>query len=78
MITTIFYLNYIIILSHFPSPQSGDFPLTESVYLMTFANFLLGKTPHGPGKYIFGCFNNADVAPFQVDYSCLTAGQEEN
>ena len=26
-------------------------------YEQIFANFLLGRTPAGPGKYIFGCFD---------------------
>ncbi|XP_018025892.1 uncharacterized protein LOC108681384 [Hyalella azteca] len=54
----------------------GDFPLTENVYLMSFANFLLGKTPHGPGKYIFGGFKDSDVGQFQIDYSCLRDSDE--
>ncbi|XP_066954591.1 uncharacterized protein [Macrobrachium rosenbergii] len=57
--------------------SSGDFPITEGVYLMAFANFLLGKTPHGPGKYIFGGFKDSDVGFFQVDYSCLLEPTED-
>ncbi|KAK3867805.1 hypothetical protein Pcinc_026765 [Petrolisthes cinctipes] len=57
--------------------QSGDFPLTEQVYLMAFANFLLGKTPHGPGKYIFGGFKDCEAGQFQVDYSCLMDPNED-
>ncbi|KAK4307831.1 hypothetical protein Pmani_020435 [Petrolisthes manimaculis] len=57
--------------------SSGDFPLTEQVYLMAFANFLLGKTPHGPGKYIFGGFKDCEAGQFQVDYSCLTEPNED-
>ncbi|XP_037783492.1 uncharacterized protein LOC119579653 [Penaeus monodon] len=57
--------------------SSGDFHLTERVYLMAFANFLLGKTPHGPGKYIFGGFKDSEVGPFQVDYSCLLEPTED-
>ncbi|XP_071539447.1 uncharacterized protein [Panulirus ornatus] len=57
--------------------SSGDFPLTERVYLMAFANFLLGKTPHGPGKYIFGGFKDSEVGLFQVDYSCLLEPKED-
>jgi len=26
-----------------------------------FANFLLGRSIHGPGKYIFGVFDNSDI-----------------
>ncbi|KAK8400253.1 hypothetical protein O3P69_003155 [Scylla paramamosain] len=57
--------------------SSGDFPLTERVYLMAFANFLLGKTPHGPGKYIFGGFKDSEVGQFQIDYSCLLDPKED-
>ena len=27
-------------------------------YNQIFANFLLGKTPYGPGRFIFGCFEH--------------------
>merc|ERR1712051_1085028 len=30
-------------------------------YKLLFSNFLLGRTICGPGKYIFGCFDNRDM-----------------
>lgn len=40
---------------------SGDYELDYSSYRLLFSNFLLGKTIYGPGKYIFGCFDNSDM-----------------
>lgn len=39
---------------------NGDYELNEANYDLLFANFLLGRTIYGPGKYIFGCFDNSD------------------
>jgi len=39
---------------------NGDYALNQSNYDLIFANFLLGRTIYGPGKYIFGCFDNSD------------------
>lgn len=36
--------------------DDGQYPLNLNGYEQIFANFLLGKTPHGPGKYVFGLF----------------------
>jgi hypothetical protein len=38
--------------------QFGNYPLDIDGYEQVFANFLLGKTPYGPGRFIFGCFEN--------------------
>lgn len=38
----------------------GRYPLNLDGYEQVFANFLLGRTPHGPGRYIFGCFEHAE------------------
>ncbi|XP_041356105.1 uncharacterized protein LOC121373502 isoform X1 [Gigantopelta aegis] len=35
----------------------GYYQLDMEGYEQIFANFLLGRTPAGPGKYIFGCFD---------------------
>jgi len=40
---------------------NGDYNLDFNNYKLLFANFLLGKTIYGPGKYIFGCFDNRDM-----------------
>jgi len=40
---------------------SGDYELNFDSYKLLFSNFLLGKTIYGPGKYIFGCFDNRDM-----------------
>lgn len=37
----------------------GRYPLNLHGYEQIFANFLLGRTPYGPGRYIFGCFEHA-------------------
>jgi len=49
---------------------SGEFPLNLVNYKLLFSNFLLGKTIYGPGKYIFGCFDNSDMyKKYEVLYS---------
>jgi len=40
---------------------NGDYELDYNSYKLVFSNFLLGKTIYGPGKYIFGCFDNRDM-----------------
>ena len=38
--------------------------------MFCFANFLLGKDIYGPGKYIFGVFDNSDIdKKFKVKYN---------
>ncbi|XP_060082154.1 sarcoplasmic calcium-binding proteins II, V, VI, and VII-like isoform X2 [Ylistrum balloti] len=37
----------------------GRYPLTLEGYEQIFANFLLGRTKYGPGRYIFGCFEHS-------------------
>ncbi|OWF37901.1 sarcoplasmic calcium-binding proteins I, III, and IV-like [Mizuhopecten yessoensis] len=37
----------------------GRYPLTLDGYEQIFANFLLGRTKYGPGRYIFGCFEHS-------------------
>lgn len=39
----------------------GRYKLTRDNYEFCFANFLLGKGIYGPGKYIFGVFDNSDI-----------------
>ena len=35
-----------------------------------FANFLLGRSIYGPGKYIFGVFDNSDMDEvYKVNYN---------
>ncbi|XP_052228548.1 sarcoplasmic calcium-binding proteins I, III, and IV-like isoform X1 [Dreissena polymorpha] len=36
----------------------GKYPLTLDSYNQMFANFLIGRTPYGPGRFIFGCFEH--------------------
>ena len=38
--------------------QNGDYKLDYKSYQLLFSNFLLGKTIYGPGKYLFGVFDN--------------------
>jgi len=40
---------------------NGEHALTLENYKLLFSNFLLGRTIYGPGKYIFGCFDNRDM-----------------
>lgn len=40
------------------SCQNGHYPLNLDGYEQIFANFLLGRTPYGPGRHIFGCFEH--------------------
>jgi len=48
----------------------GDYALTTENFKLLFANFLLGKTIYGPGKFIFGCFDNSDMhQKYQVIYN---------
>jgi len=48
---------------------NGDYELTLENYKLLFSNFLLGRTIYGPGKYIFGCFDNRDMTEkYQVVY----------
>jgi hypothetical protein len=49
---------------------NGDYILDLTNFKLLFSNFLLGKTIYGPGKYIFGCFDNSDMyKKYEVLYS---------
>ena len=48
-------IDYLILL------QGGDYKLTLDNYKFCWANFLLGRSIYGPGKYIFGVFDNSDI-----------------
>lgn len=37
------------------------YELSRKNYMFCFANFLLGKSIYGPGKYIFGVFDNREL-----------------
>ena len=41
--------------------QNGNYQLNKENYLFAFANFLLGKDIYGPGKYLFGTFDNREI-----------------
>jgi len=45
--------------------DDGRWPLNIDSYEQIFANFLIGKTPHGPGKFVFGCFKH-EATHFQL------------
>jgi len=48
----------------------GRYKLTRANYEFCFANFLLGKGIYGPGKYIFGVFDNSDIdTKYKVIYN---------
>merc|ERR1712029_575344 len=40
---------------------NGDYKLNKQNYLFAFANFLLAKGIYGPGKYLFGTFDNRET-----------------
>jgi hypothetical protein len=49
---------------------TGDYKLTKDNYDFVFANFLLGKDIYGPGKYLFGTFDNREMdEKFPVRYN---------
>lgn len=49
---------------------NGDYKLTKENFDFVFANFLLGKDIYGPGKYIFGAFDNREIdESFPVRYN---------
>merc|ERR1712116_56201 len=49
---------------------NGDYELDWSSYKLLFSNFLLGRTIYGPGKYVFGCFDNSDMTEkYKIDYN---------
>jgi len=49
--------------------SNGEYKLDLNNYKLLFANFLLGKTIYGPGKFVFGCFDNSDLnKPYQIIY----------
>lgn len=48
---------------------NGDYELDYQNYKLLFSNFLLGRTIYGPGKYVFGCFDNRDMTePYKIVY----------
>jgi len=40
---------------------NGHYKLTKQNYYFVFANFLLGKDIYGPGKFVFGVFDNSNI-----------------
>jgi len=58
--------------------QNGDHPLRYHIYHLCFANFLLGRHPHGPGEFLFGPFEGSTnySTMFPIDYSALNSPPE--
>lgn len=53
---------------------NGDYVLNRDNYFFCFANFLLGKSIYGPGKYIFGVFDNRELdESYKVIYDDVDA-----
>lgn len=49
---------------------NGDYKLTKQNYLFAFANFLLAKGIYGPGKYLYGTFDNREIdETYTVNYN---------
>lgn len=47
-----------------------DYALNLDNYMFCFANFLLGKDIYGPGKFIFGVFDNSNIdSSYKVKYN---------
>jgi len=47
--------------------DNDSYPLNQNSYEQIFSNFLLGRTPHGPGRHIFGCFEHSvSKTPFTL------------
>lgn len=51
---------------------NGDYMLNLDNYCLLFSNFMLGKTIYGPGKFLFGCFDNSDM---QEKYKIITIAE---
>ena len=50
--------------------QNEGYMLNQENYLFCFANFLLGRDIYGPGKYIFGVFDNREMnEKYQIIYN---------
>lgn len=58
--------------------SNGDHHLRYNIYHLCFANFLLGRHPHGPGEFLFGPFEGSInySAMFPIDYSALNTPPE--
>ena len=54
-------LDYVNSQIQFLPIQNGDYKLNKQNYLFAFANFLLAKGIYGPGKYLFGTFDNREI-----------------
>ncbi|KAK7794532.1 hypothetical protein R5R35_011291 [Gryllus longicercus] len=53
---------------------NGDHPLCYPIFHLCFANFLLGKYPHGPGQFLFGpCQVGTYSIMFPIDYSAFNS-----
>jgi len=49
---------------------SNEYELNRGNYMFCFANFLLGRDIYGPGKYIFGVFDNREIEQaYKVKYN---------
>merc|ERR1712012_1363812 len=49
---------------------NGEYKLNRENWMFCFANFLLGRDIYGPGKYIFGVFDNREMSEtFKVKYN---------
>lgn len=49
---------------------NGDYKLNKQNYMFAFANFLLGKGIYGPGKYLYGTFDNREIdETYKVEYN---------
>jgi len=56
------YLDKVTEAGYETMTANGDYKLNSENYNLLFANFLLGRTIYGPGKFLFGCFDNSDLS----------------
>ncbi|XP_046350431.1 uncharacterized protein LOC124131289 isoform X2 [Haliotis rufescens] len=60
--------------------DNGMYPLDATSYEQIFANFLIGRTPFGPGRFIFACFSHKDpqfqlITPIMDEIAQSTKGR---
>ncbi|ODN01382.1 Sarcoplasmic calcium-binding proteins II, V, VI, and VII [Orchesella cincta] len=58
--------------------DKGKNPITYRLFKLCFANFLLGRYPHGPGQFLFGiCSPQSLHCNFPIDYSAMNTPADD-
>lgn len=56
---------------------NGGYKLNKQNYLFAFANFLLAKDIYGPGKYLYGTFDNREIdETYKVNYNAESDAED--